>query len=79
MTPSERNVSYGIRIEWDQIPSGTILRKFVAVDEGRESGVRVVIHGFYDGNGELTITDELVTADPVIVGKAEGETTEERV
>jgi hypothetical protein len=56
-------------IEWDQIPSGTVLKKFVACDPGDDSNPRrVVLHGFVDEIGNMYITDELVSQDPVITG-----------
>ncbi len=58
-------------IEWDQIPAGTIMRKFVATDVNAddENPYRVVIHGFVDDGGNVYITNELMTSDPVIVGQ----------
>lgn len=45
---------------------GTTLRKFVASDNGIE--MRVVLHGFIDENGNMHITNELISTDPYITG-----------
>lgn len=61
-------------IDWDQIPSGTMLRKFTATDDGGDAKeFRVVLHGLIDLDGNVYITDELVSSDAVVCGRKEDE------
>lgn len=50
------------QVDWKKIASGTVLTKFVAVDEGTYEGdATVEIHGFRDAEGRFYITDEIVS------------------
>ncbi len=51
-------------INWEEIPSGEILRKFTAVDESQK-GIQggdytVEVHGVFDEEGRLYITKTIV-------------------
>ena len=46
-------------VDWEEIPAGEKLTKLVAVDKG-STDYTVEIHGFYDDNGKLYITNEII-------------------
>lgn len=49
------------RISWESIPNGAKLTKFICTDKGTEEGDRTVtLHGFYDEQGKMYITNEII-------------------
>lgn len=63
--------SNGVKIDWTEIPHGTVLTKFIAKSDKEHTGIErngkkiphVTLHGFVDDHGNFYIVDEIVNYD----------------